>query len=61
MHIMYEQDGDIVQSIKLECSPVEFLVLEKALRQFAENKENHIVDIDVAEKMFKSKPMIHEK
>ena len=37
--------------ILIETTPAEFLVLNKALKQFAENKDNHPIDIQLAKNM----------
>ena len=44
---------DIVKEVKLITSPVEYLVISAALKQFAENTSNHATDIEVAKRMRK--------
>lgn len=42
---------DICLKTLIECSPEEFLILNKALKQFIKNKENNPENIQIAEEM----------
>lgn len=48
------EEEDIVKEIQLTTSPVEFLVIGAALKQYAENPNNHDVDIEVAKSIRKT-------
>lgn len=47
------EEDDILKEICLTVSPIEYLVISAALKQFAENPNNHSVDIEVAKNMRK--------
>lgn len=47
------EEEDIVKEICLTVSPIEYLVISAALKQFVENPHNHSVDIEVAKNMRK--------
>ena len=40
---------DLVDQIKLGCTPVEFLIISKALRMFASNEYIHAEDREIAD------------
>ena len=44
-------DDDIIRKVILELSPVEWLILNCALKQFIVNKNNHPFDIEKAKEM----------
>ena len=48
------ENEDIVKEIQLTTSPVEYLVLNDALRQFINNSKNNLVDVGVAADMCKA-------
>lgn len=48
---MITKEQDIVCSVQLIASPTEYLIISAALKQFAENTNNNLVDIDVAKRM----------
>ena len=48
---MITKEQDIVCSVQLVTSPTEYLIISAALKQFAENHNNHSTDIDVAKRM----------
>ena len=45
------EEEDIVKNIQLTTSPVEYLVISAALKQFVENPDNNDADIEVAKLM----------
>ena len=51
MEIKLIEDRDIVNSVHLTVSPEEYLVISSALKQFAENPNNVLVDIMTAKQM----------
>lgn len=48
------ENEDIVKEIQLTTSPVEYLVLNDALRQFVKNRKNNLVDVGIAADMSKA-------
>ena len=48
------ENEDIVKEIQLITSPVEYLVLNDALRQFINNPKNNLIDVGVAVDMCKA-------
>jgi hypothetical protein len=46
-----EKLGSCVDSVKISCTPVEALVLNHAMRLFADNAEMHEMDKDVMKRM----------
>lgn len=42
---------DIVKEVCLSVSPIEYLIISSALKQFVENPNNHSADVEVAKKM----------
>lgn len=48
------KEEDIVKSVLLTTSPVEYLILSAALKQFAENPNNNVEDIEIAKCMRKN-------
>jgi hypothetical protein len=47
------EEDDVVKEVLITASPIEYLVISSALKQFAENPNNHSVDIEVAKNMRK--------
>jgi hypothetical protein len=47
------EEEDIVKEVQLTTSPIEYLVISAALKQFVENPSNYNSDIDVAKRMRK--------
>lgn len=47
------EEEDIVKEVRITTSPIEYLVISSALKQFAENPNNHSVDMEVAKNMRK--------
>ena len=45
------EDEDIVKNVQLITSPIEYLVISAALKQFVENPNNIPADIEVAKRM----------
>lgn len=45
------EEEDIVKKVCLSVSPIEYLVISSALKQFEENPNNHSADVEVAKKM----------
>lgn len=45
------EDEDIVKNVQLTTSPIEYLVISAALKQFADNTSNSPNDIIVAKRM----------
>ena len=54
--IIYTKD-DYVERVHIECNSVEWLVLNEAMRQFAENKENHQKNREIIREMSREKPV----
>ncbi len=54
MSIDFTIEEDIVKEVCLTVSPIEYLVISAALKQFVENPNNHKNDIDVARRMRKA-------
>ncbi len=48
--VVIEED-DVVKEVRITTTPIEYLVISSALKQFAENPNNHSVDIEVAKRM----------
>ena len=47
------EDNDIVKGVNITTSPIEYLILSAALKQFIENLSNHDSDIEIAKRMRK--------
>lgn len=45
------KEDDIVKEVCITTSPVEYLVISSALKQFVENSNNHSADVKVAQIM----------
>ena len=45
------EEEDIVKEVCLSVSPIEYLVISSALKQFIENPNNHSADVEAAKKM----------
>ena len=45
------EEDDVVKEVHIITTPIEYLVISSALKQFAENPNNHSVDIEVAKRM----------
>lgn len=45
------EEKDIVKEVHITTSPIEYLVISAALKQFVENPNNHIADVEAAKKM----------
>lgn len=52
MKIIITIKDDICKNFSMECTPVEYLIINKALKQFSDNKENHKEDREKAAEMF---------
>ena len=48
---MIIEDEDIVKGVQIVTSPIEYLVISAALKQYAENSSNDPADIEVAKSM----------
>lgn len=53
MSIDYIIEEDIVKEVRIIVTPVEYLIISSALKQFAENHNNHSYEIEVAKQMRK--------
>ena len=51
MTVQLITQDDICEGVEIKTTPAEFLVLNKALRQFKENQGNHLEDRKIAEQM----------
>lgn len=47
------KEDDVVEEVQLMASPMEYLVISAALKQFIDNHNNHTVDIEVAKSIRK--------
>ena len=47
------EENDIVKEVHITTSPIEYLILCAALKQFIENPYNHDSDIEIAKQMRK--------
>lgn len=47
------EEEDIVKEVRLVISPVEYLVISAALKQFSETASNHSSDIEIAKRLRK--------
>lgn len=47
---------EIADHVIVKCSPVEWLIINKALHQFAKNEINHMDDIKKVDSMLRAKP-----
>lgn len=54
--IIYTKD-DYAERVQIECNTVEWLILNKALRQFMGNEENHKTDRKIAGEMCQKEPI----
>lgn len=45
------KDDDIVEAVHLDCSPVEYLIINKALKEARNNKDWHKTDREVVKEM----------
>ena len=60
MKLTIEKKGEIVKAIKAEYSPVEALILNDALRRYAENREVNVSDRLIAQHMLSIVPVEEE-
>lgn len=51
MKMTVEEIDSYVEGIKIECTPIEALVLHHAMQLFADNTEMHEMDRDVMKRM----------
>ena len=47
------EEEDIVKEVHITTSPMEYLIISAALKQFIENINNHSSDIEIAKQMRK--------
>ena len=47
------EEQDIVKEVHITTSPIEYLIISAALKQFIENHSNHDSDIEIAKQMRK--------
>lgn len=47
------EEQDIVKEVHITISPIEYLIISAALKQFIENLNNHDSDIEIAKQMRK--------
>ena len=47
------EEKDIVKEIHITTSPIEYMIISAALKQFIENLSNHNSDIEIAKQMRK--------
>ena len=47
------EEKDIVKEVHITTSPIEYLMISAALKQFIENLSNHNSDIEIAKQMRK--------
>lgn len=45
------EEDDVVKEVRITTSPIEYLVISSALKQFVETPNNHSADIEVAKRM----------
>lgn len=48
------EEKDIVKEVHITTSPIEYLIISAALKQFTENLSNHDSDIEIAKQMRKA-------
>ena len=48
----YNEENDIVNSVVIECTPSDYLLISKALKMLAENEEVHEIDRRTAKYLF---------
>ncbi len=60
MKLTVEKNGSIVKAIKAEYTPAEALVLNDALRRYAENREVNVADRLIAQHMLSIVPVEKE-
>lgn len=60
MYIEFEIKNDCCTNVKVNYTPTEWLVANKALRLFSEDNSNHIEDLLISKEMLNIKPTIKE-
>lgn len=60
MEITVNTKNDCCKSVDVNCSPVEWLVILKALRLLSENNDVHPSDRNVADDMLAVEPLFSE-
>lgn len=60
MNLIVETVNDCAEKVKIECSPVEWLVINKAIRLLSENPDVSIDDMRRAKQLFSTEPEIRE-
>ena len=48
----YNEENNIVNSVVIECTPSDYLLVSKALKMLAENEEVHEIDRRTAKYLF---------
>ena len=48
----YNEENNIVNSVVIECTPSDYLLVSKALKMLAENEEVHEIDRRMAKYLF---------
>ena len=48
----YNEENNIVNSVVIECTPSDYLLISKALKMLAENEEVHEIDRRTAKYLF---------
>lgn len=63
MIVTVKTEHDCAKKVVLDCSPVEWLIINKALKQFYQNilDTNHLHDVNVAESMLEVEPIFVEE
>lgn len=57
MKLNVETQGSTVKAIKAECTPVEWLVVEDAMRRYAKDREVNVVDRLMMQTMLSVEPV----
>lgn len=60
MQLVYVTENNIVKKVRMECTPGDWLIINTALKQFAEDDYNYPIDVETVESMLETKPIYEE-
>ena len=60
MKIIFKEKDECVETVKIECSPAEYLVLNQAMKKYVDNNKIHYTDQKIMKRMLEVEPIFEE-
>lgn len=60
MKIIFKEKDECVETVKIECSPAEYLVLNQAMKKYVNNNKIHYTDQKIMKRMLEVEPTFEE-